>query len=161
MVNRLTQDGHEWNAEAGADGIRVNGSGPYSVSDTGGGRFSVSGPDGTIEAITGAVGDTVWVGIAGEALAFEVSTADARAGSTSHDQDAFMPPMSATVIRIQTKPGAHVDAGDTLIVLEAMKMELPIKAPRAGEVRAVHCSEGQLVHPGICLLYTSPSPRDS
>ena len=42
--------------------------------------------------------------------------------------------------------------GRHLIVLEAMKMELPIKAPRSGVVKAVHCAKGELVQPGVNLL---------
>jgi 3-methylcrotonyl-CoA carboxylase alpha subunit len=45
-----------------------------------------------------------------------------------------------------------VKAGDTLVVLEAMKMELAIRAPRAGVIRAVHCQEGALVQPGTVLI---------
>jgi 3-methylcrotonyl-CoA carboxylase alpha subunit len=37
-------------------------------------------------------------------------------------------------------------------MLEAMKMELPIKAPREGVVRAVHCHTGDLVQPGVNLV---------
>ena len=70
----------------------------------------------------------------------------------SRDQDALSPPMSATVVRVAVRPGATVQAGDTLIVLEAMKMELPIRAPRAGTIRAVHCREGDLVQPGTVLV---------
>jgi biotin carboxyl carrier protein len=37
-------------------------------------------------------------------------------------------------------------------MLEAMKMELPLRAPHDGVVRAVHCTPGQLVQPGIPLV---------
>jgi biotin carboxyl carrier protein len=60
--------------------------------------------------------------------------------------------MPATVVRVLVEPGAKVARGDTLIVLEAMKMELPIRAPREGVVHAVHCSVGELVQPGSTLL---------
>ena len=63
-----------------------------------------------------------------------------------------MAPMPATVVAINTAPGQAVNEGDTLIVLEAMKMELPIKAPRSGVVKAVHCAKGELVQPGVNLL---------
>jgi len=60
--------------------------------------------------------------------------------------------MPATVIRIAVKPGQTVQAGEVLISLEAMKMELPIRAPRDGIVRAVNCREGELVQPDQSLL---------
>jgi acetyl-CoA/propionyl-CoA carboxylase biotin carboxyl carrier protein len=75
-----------------------------------------------------------------------------RSRSSTHDQDAFMPPMSATVVRIAVKPGDEVKAGDVLIALEAMKMELPIRAPRDGVISAIHCSVGDLVQPDQALL---------
>lgn len=63
-----------------------------------------------------------------------------------------MSPMPATVVSINTAAGDTVTEGQTLIVLEAMKMELPIKAPRGGVVKAIHCAKGDLVQPGINLL---------
>jgi biotin carboxyl carrier protein len=60
--------------------------------------------------------------------------------------------MPATVVAINAAPGQTVSEGDTLIVLEAMKMELPIKAPRNGVVKAVNCAKGELVQPGVNLL---------
>jgi len=63
-----------------------------------------------------------------------------------------MSPMPATVVAINATVGQQVNEGDTVIVLEAMKMELPIKAPRSGVVKAVHCVTGDLVQPGVNLL---------
>jgi 3-methylcrotonyl-CoA carboxylase alpha subunit len=70
-------------------------------------------------------------------------------GSGSGD---VMSPMPATVVAIHAAVGQAVTEGQTVIVLEAMKMELPIKAPRAGVVKAVHCAKGDLVQPGVNLL---------
>jgi biotin carboxyl carrier protein len=81
--------------------------------------------------------------------------AEARHGGSRRDRhraDDLAAPMPATVVRVLVEPGAKVARGDTLIVLEAMKMELPIRAPREGVVQAVHCSVGELVQPGITLL---------
>ena len=61
-------------------------------------------------------------------------------------------PMPATVVRVIAEPGLRVSRGDTLVVLEAMKMELSIRAPHDGLVQAVHCTEGQLVQPGVVLV---------
>ena len=63
-----------------------------------------------------------------------------------------MSPMPATVVDVRATVGQTVAEGETVIVLEAMKMELPIKAPRGGVVKAVHCAKGDLVQPGVSLL---------
>ena len=61
-------------------------------------------------------------------------------------------PMPATVIQLLVTPGSVVKKGDTVIVLEAMKMELPIRTPSDATVAAVHCREGQLVQPDTVLI---------
>ena len=60
--------------------------------------------------------------------------------------------MPATVRRVLVKPEDTVHPGDPLIILEAMKMELPIRATADGVVRAVNCREGELVQPGVTLV---------
>ena len=60
--------------------------------------------------------------------------------------------MPATVERITVERGQSVTAGHVLIVLEAMKMELTIKAPRGGRVKAIACRAGELVQPGVPLI---------
>jgi biotin carboxyl carrier protein len=54
-------------------------------------------------------------------------------------------PMPATVVQVLVQPGTHVTAGETVVLLEAMKMELPIRAMANGRVKAVHCQAGDLV----------------
>ena len=65
---------------------------------------------------------------------------------------ALTAPMPATVVRIHVKPGDTVTKGQVLMLLEAMKMELPIRAPGDGVVSAVHGREGQLVDADAVLL---------
>jgi biotin carboxyl carrier protein len=60
--------------------------------------------------------------------------------------------MPATVVQVLTQAGSAVRAGDTLVVLEAMKMELAIRAPADAVVKAVHCREGDLVRPDTPLI---------
>jgi 3-methylcrotonyl-CoA carboxylase alpha subunit len=60
--------------------------------------------------------------------------------------------MPATVRRINVSPGDRVEKGATLIVLEAMKMELPVKAGSAAIVESINCREGELVKPGAALI---------
>jgi 3-methylcrotonyl-CoA carboxylase alpha subunit len=61
-------------------------------------------------------------------------------------------PMPATVVTVLVKPGDRVSKGDTVVVLEAMKMELPLRAPGDATVKAVHCREGELVQPEAVLV---------
>lgn len=61
-------------------------------------------------------------------------------------------PMPATVLKIVAPEGTQVRTGDTLLILEAMKMELPVRAPADAVVRAVRCREGELVQPGTTLI---------
>jgi urea carboxylase len=56
------------------------------------------------------------------------------------------------VWKITTAPGADVRAGDPLLVIESMKMEITIGAPRAGRVREVRCAEGRPVNAGETLV---------
>jgi acetyl-CoA/propionyl-CoA carboxylase, biotin carboxylase, biotin carboxyl carrier protein len=67
----------------------------------------------------------------------------------------LMAPMPATVVRIQTEVGKQVARGDTLLILEAMKMELPVRATSDGLVKAINCSEGDLVQPDMPLIEIS------
>jgi biotin carboxyl carrier protein len=53
------------------------------------------------------------------------------------------------------KIGDDVVEGETLVVLEAMKMELPLRAPKAGRVAEIRCTPGELVQPGTPLVELS------
>ncbi len=61
-------------------------------------------------------------------------------------------PMPGIILSIAVKEGDEVNAGDTILVLEAMKMENEIHAPRAGKVKKVHVSEGAEVRSGSELV---------
>ena len=57
-------------------------------------------------------------------------------------------PITGVVFQLTTKPGDSVAAGDPVIVLESMKMEIPVEAPRAGVVKEIRVTEGQTVQEG-------------
>ncbi len=59
--------------------------------------------------------------------------------------------ITGTVVRIEKKAGDSVQAGEPLVILESMKMELPVEAPSAGTVREIRCREGQAVNEGDVL----------
>jgi acetyl-CoA carboxylase biotin carboxyl carrier protein len=56
--------------------------------------------------------------------------------------------LNAVVLTIQVATGDRVQNGDTLIVLESMKMEIPVAAPRDGTVAAILVREKQMVEEG-------------
>jgi acetyl-CoA/propionyl-CoA carboxylase biotin carboxyl carrier protein len=68
--------------------------------------------------------------------------------------DALVSPMQGTIVKIVAADGQHVSAGDTVVVLEAMKMEQPLTAHKDGTVTALAVQVGQTVPAGeiICQL---------
>jgi 3-methylcrotonyl-CoA carboxylase alpha subunit len=66
--------------------------------------------------------------------------------------DLLAAPMPARVTAVVVEPGHNVRKGDVLLKLEAMKMELAVRAPRDGTVKAISCRVGDLVQPGVGLM---------
>ena len=56
--------------------------------------------------------------------------------------------MVANVWKVLVQPGASVAAGDTLVILESMKMEIPVEAPVDGTVSTLNVEEGGVVQEG-------------
>jgi acetyl-CoA carboxylase biotin carboxyl carrier protein len=56
--------------------------------------------------------------------------------------------ITGVVFQVVAGAGTRVAAGDPIVVLESMKMEIPVEAPRAGVVKALHVAEGQTVQEG-------------
>ncbi len=63
--------------------------------------------------------------------------------------------MLANVWRLHVAPGDVVEPGDLLVMLESMKMEIPVTSPRAGTVARVLVVEGESVDEGDALLELS------
>jgi acetyl-CoA carboxylase biotin carboxyl carrier protein len=60
--------------------------------------------------------------------------------------------ITGTVWKIEVKQDDDVAEGQVLVILESMKMEMPLEAPRAGKVEKVHVAEGQAVNEGDALV---------
>jgi acetyl-CoA carboxylase biotin carboxyl carrier protein len=60
--------------------------------------------------------------------------------------------ITGTVWKIEVKPGDSVEEGQTLVIIESMKMEMPVESPKAGKVESVVVAEGQAVDEGAVLL---------
>lgn len=109
-------------------------------------------PDGSHSQIRGAGnvdGDRRQLWVNGRMLTYERvrqrSSGDVLDGSLSSS-------IPAVVSQILVGPGEAVTAGDKLILLESMKMVIPIVAPCNSMVMAVHCSPGESVQAGVPLI---------
>ena len=161
----------EWSVSDGTERYRVNlqdmeGGVSATATSTDGGelaRGSVSvRPEGkpgraTVEAggIARAAhiarsGDSWWIHIDGRA--HEVRFHEQGSKGQGPDGGSLTAPMPGTVLEMMVEQGQRVREGQALMVLEAMKMEHRISAPRAGEVTKLHYGEGDRVEMGSVLL---------
>lgn len=60
--------------------------------------------------------------------------------------------ITGTVWKIEVKVGESVGEGHVLVILESMKMEMPVEAPEAGKVASIAIAEGQAVNEGDVLI---------
>jgi acetyl-CoA carboxylase biotin carboxyl carrier protein len=60
--------------------------------------------------------------------------------------------ITGTVWKIECELGQEVEEGDTVVILESMKMEMPVEAEDDGKVAEIKCSEGQSVSEGDVLV---------
>jgi len=129
---RLDGPDGEVSAVASSDGVRWGRDGLIIEGEGGVARVVEVYPDG----------DGVWLVDAGVPTRWAplVERAGARVGAGSLDA-----PMPGTVIDVRTEPGAAVAEGDTLVILESMKMELAIQAPADGVVADVFVATGDRV----------------
>jgi acetyl-CoA/propionyl-CoA carboxylase biotin carboxyl carrier protein len=70
-------------------------------------------------------------------------------------------PMPGTVVQLRVQPGTAVSAGETLVVMESMKMEISIASPRDGSIAAVHVAAGDQVERGATLIELAAEDGES
>ena len=139
--------------EALPDGtFQVNGA-IYRATAVGDGLWHVGGPDGASRVwVAGPSGDP-WLFQAGRTYRPEVIEPGARVRAARSDaHGALTAPMPATVRAVLVSAGERVSQGDVLVVLEAMKMELPVRAPTDGTIARIRCTPGELVPAGAPLV---------
>ena len=64
--------------------------------------------------------------------------------------------ITGNVWKIEVAVGDEVSDGDTVVILESMKMEMPIEAPEAGTVKEIRCQPSQPVNEGDVLVVLAP-----
>jgi 3-methylcrotonyl-CoA carboxylase alpha subunit len=80
------------------------------------------------------------------AAAFAWQAKDAAGGNQ------VIAPMPGRIVLVKAKAGDHVEQGQDLLVMEAMKMELALKAPRAGTIESLNATEGEFVEADAVLV---------
>lgn len=139
--------------ETQGDGVVLVDSVACTVTPHGPSHYKVAAPDGRVTVVTLAgSSSTLWASAGGRAYELEIdASARARTGTRAAAGD-MTPPMPATVVKVIVAVGAAVETGAPVVILEAMKMELTIRAAHAGVIRAVRCAVGDLVRPGTVLV---------
>ena len=107
-------------------------------------------------------GSRVYLHLDGYTLAYGVGRGTPRAGGRhTAGADELLAPMPGAVTQVYVEPGDAVRPGQPLAVVEAMKMEHVIRAPRAGVVRAVRVRAPQRVEGGAVVVEIDPSRPDA
>jgi biotin carboxyl carrier protein len=151
MDIRLSRNGTEYVLRRDRSGaVTVSGGGdPVTVRRSPHGGFLAETAEGWVPAEAARGGDTLWVRLAGRTYRFEI----VRSGGRKRAQGAgnLSSPMPGQVQKILVAEGDSVEPGQPLLVVEAMKMQMEIKAPEAGRVRRLRAREGDQVEAGVPL----------
>ena len=130
------------------------------------------GADG-VSAVVDGERETITVEVGGKRLEVRLpaslSSSEARPGNPARRQrkqahhsgavhgDALTAPMQGTIVKVAVSEGQHVDAGDLVVVLEAMKMEQPLVAHTSGTITNLTAQAGQTIATGatVCEIKTA------
>ena len=132
--------------------VRVSGAGPFLAE----GRVVASGGEPHEWTIAGEAaacaldGIRAWTWFRGEVSELEIGPRERAADAVAASDLAA--PLPGLVVAVNTRSGQRVERGDTLVIVEAMKMELPVRAPSRGVIHAVRCAVGDQVERGQRLV---------
>ncbi|AXQ28693.1 biotin/lipoyl-binding protein [Solimonas sp. K1W22B-7] len=112
-----------------------------------------------VEVVIATRGDDVFVHLDGEAYQLRyqhpLDRLAAQAGGAAEDN--IRAPMPGSIVAVQVKAGDAVTKGQTLLVMESMKMETTIAAPRDGTIAAITYEKGQTFDRDALLLSLEPN----
>lgn len=148
----LTAQGEHLTVLIGRDDIDLgDGAQPFSLTlHAGGAQLRLGGQS---HAARYAVqGESIDVFMQGRCHSFALRDVQAHAGAEHHGQNHLSSPIPARIAAIRVAVGDAVTRGQVLLVLEAMKMEIPLTAPRDGVIAALPHGEGAMVREGEDLV---------
>jgi propionyl-CoA carboxylase alpha chain len=142
--------------------------GSFRFADGAAARIHAWGEDG-IEAEVGGHRSRAWITRAGAQLIVQGGNGDIvfterprfKLPGADEEKGGFVARMPGKVIQLRVALGDRVSPGDTVLVLEAMKMEHPMRAGEEGIVTAVHVAEGDQVEAGTLLLVVEAEQSES
>ncbi len=101
---------------------------------------------------------TLWVHYNGRVITQDAATGrKSRKKHAAGSSDQIVAPMPGKVTKLLLAPGASVEAGQAVLVMEAMKMEYTLKADIAGTIESVSCTVGEQVALGKALVKIKPA----
>ena len=133
--------------------LRVTGTGPFHVGPHVLTRSADEPHEWSVDAepaASASVRGRAWVWHRGEVSEIETGPQE-----RTHDAAAsgdLAAPLPGVVVAVNARVGDRVERGQTLVIVEAMKMELPVRAPHKGTVRAIRCAVGEQVERGQRLV---------
>jgi 3-methylcrotonyl-CoA carboxylase alpha subunit len=147
-----TGEGWELDAAGTRCTLRFRRTSPFALT--------VEGPDRAWGARVVEHQGALYVAVEGQVATFSAPRASDSAGpaapAASGAGEGLLAPVPGAVLSVNVAPGDTVDAGQPLVLLEAMKMEFAVSAPSRGTVRRVACAPGEQVAAGALLVELGP-----
>ena len=110
-----------------------------------------------LRAFAARVGESIAVSIGPHSFMFRQQEAGRRGARHSLATPLVTAPMPGKVLKILVREGDEVEAGQPLIIIEAMKMETTLAAEGPARVKAIAVAPGQMVDAGAVLMELSPA----
>ena len=161
-------DDQQYEIDIDEDGkVLINGE-PRDVDflNLGGSLFSVITENKSLEAVINDDEGPIAVMMGGRL--FETQVLDERAmlmmqrrGGQIAGSGELRAPMPGLIVEVAAQPGESVEQGQTLVILESMKMQNELKSPIAGVVRSVQVAAGEAVEKNALLVELRPPSNDS
>ncbi len=156
----LTREGDWWTlTTAAGDSLRVQ----VVRQEKGQLTLRLAQPEGgyrTVRAALSPNGKQIWVTIEGRTWVLTQSAGKPRGGAGEQSAGELRAPMPGQVRAVEVAEGDQVEKGQTLLVLEAMKMEIRIQAPHAGQVTRLPVHAGQTVERDALVAVVSAPEED-
>lgn len=144
-----------WLARSG-EGYKLHLEGGEATIALANGRLAIDGVETCIHVAH--EGDRLFIHIDGDAheLLYHDPVAHHAAGAGSGSQDVLRAPMPGVVVVLAVEEGQEVKEGETLLVIESMKLETAVRAPRDGIVETTHLAVGKSFERDAPLISLAP-----